>query len=161
MLAVYRQWVRTYAIVAPAMIALLGSVACTSVDPGPQFVVPDEHFDANYFFCHVEPQLIIAKQCGDDGSGACHYSGKIPAMALVPLASPVDCGGGETPVDLTQIGPGSPPASNLAAVSLEMSTDYTTAPIYIWPTQIVSSHPKRVFDTNDPVVQVIATWAQK
>jgi hypothetical protein len=145
------------------MIFAVGAVAlagCTSVDPGPQFVVPDEHFDADYFFCHVEPELIFAKMCGDDSSGGCHYSGKIPAMALV-MHPTIDCGGGDHPVDTTQIGPGSPPQSNLSAVSLEMSRDYTTAPLYIWPTQIVGAHPKKIFDTSDPVVQVIQTWAQK
>jgi hypothetical protein len=40
-----------------------------------------------------------------------------------------------------------------------MSTDYLKAPIYIWPTQIVSAHPKQVFTQTDPVVQILATWA--
>jgi hypothetical protein len=33
------------------------------------------------------------------------------------------------------------------------------APIYIYPTQIVPSHPAQVFKPSSPVVKYIQTWA--
>ena len=44
--------------------------ACDAVDPGPNFVVPDEHFNEDYFYCHVEPELLFAKKCGSGDPAA-------------------------------------------------------------------------------------------
>ncbi len=144
------------ASLALAMAFCLPLAACTSIDPGTNYVVPLETFNADYFYCFVEPQLIFGKKCGDDGTGGCHFSSKVPQMSLVDHAA-VACTGGH-PTDPTTVGAGSAPAANLSAVSIEMSTDYLNAPIYTYPTQI-SPHPKQVFMPSDPVVQIIATWA--
>jgi hypothetical protein len=72
---------------------------------------------------------------------------------------PVDCGGGDVPVDQTVVGAGSAPQNNLQAASLEMSRDYMTAPIIVRPTG--HTHPRTIFTTSDPVVNVIITWAGK
>jgi hypothetical protein len=150
--------------------ALLGAVllshsGCTTVDPGPNFVVNDQTFDADYFFCHVEPEVLFAKKCGPgdpsagDPSNGCHFnSSAVSGMALLDHA-PVDCGGGDHPVDSTQVGSGSPAQGNLQAASLEMSTVYTTAPIYVRPTG--TNHPRVVYQPDDPVVDIIKTWASK
>ncbi|HEX7666213.1 MAG TPA: hypothetical protein VF407_16920 [Polyangiaceae bacterium] len=138
---------------------------CTTVDPGPNFVVPDETFDADYFFCHVEPELLFAKKCGpgdpslgDPGNG-CHFnSSAVSGMALIDH-TPVDCGGGDHPVSTTQTGSGSPAQGNLQAASLEMSRDYLTAPIFVRPTG--TNHPRAVYAKDDPVVDVLKTWSQK
>ena len=140
-----------------ALSALFVGGGCTSIDPGANYIVPPEDFNADYFYCEVEPNLILAKSCGDNGSHGCHYSDKVPAMALTEHPA-VPCANGQ-PVDPTTVGAGTPAASNLAAVSLEMSTDWTTAGIYIWPTQIVSAHPIQVFAPSDAVVMYIETWA--
>ena len=145
------------------MIAL-APVGCETIDPGPNFVVPDEHFDADYFFCHVEPELLFAKKCGPgepgtDGSGGCHFnSSAVSGMALVDH-TPVDCGGGDHPLDRTQVSGQSPAAGNLTAASLEMSRDYLTAPILVRPTG--SNHPRAIFAKDDAVVDVIRAWAQR
>ena len=148
-----------------AGLSVLFAPACTTVDPGPDFVIPDQTFDADYFYCHVEPQFLFAKHCGDgdtsqgDPSGGCHFNASaVSGMALVEHA-PVDCGGGDHPVDRTQVGQGSPPQSNLSAASIVMSKDYLTAPIVVRPSG--QNHPRKIFDTSDPVVQIIATWASK
>lgn len=150
--------------------ALLGAVllshsGCTNVDPGPNFVVNDQTFDADYFFCHVEPEVLFAKKCGPgdpslgDPSNGCHFnSSAVSGMALIDH-TPVDCGGGDHPVDSTQVGSGSPAQGNLQAASLEMSTDYLTAPIYVRPTG--TNHPRVVYQPSDPVVQIIQTWSLK
>jgi hypothetical protein len=139
--------------------SLASTTGCTSIDPGPDYVVPPEDFSADYFYCFVEPNLIFGKKCGDDGSHGCHYSDKVPGMALTDHEA-VTCTNGH-PTDTTMIGGGSAASNNLSAVSIEMSTDYTTAPLYIYPTQLVGAgaHPKQVFTPSDPVVKYIATWA--
>ncbi len=143
--------------------ALLSHSGCTNVDPGPNFVVNDTTFDADYFFCHVEPQVLFAKKCGPgdpaagDPSNGCHFnSSAVSGMALLDHPA-VNCGGGDHPVDSTQIGSGSPAQSNLQAASLEMTTVYTTAPIYVRPTG--TNHPRVVYTADDPVVDIIKTWA--
>jgi hypothetical protein len=135
-------------------------------------VVNDVVFDANYFYCHVEPGLILAYSCGSgdsskgDPSNGCHFNpSAVSGMALIDHPA-VDCGGGDVPVDLTAIGEGTPATSNYEAVSLEMSRDYTTAPIYVRPSDITgnppSAHPRVVFQQDDAtVVQLLSTWATK
>ncbi len=144
---------------AASFVALTALGSCTTIDPGANYVVPDEVFNANYYYCFVEPNLILGKKCGDNGTGGCHYSDKVPAMQLTPDTA-VPCTNG-APTDPTTVAQGTPANSNYSAVSIEMSPDYLTAPIYIWPTQIVSAHPIQVFTPSDPVVQYIATWAEQ
>jgi hypothetical protein len=148
-----------FAWVSAAVLA-----GCTTVDPGPNFIVPDVQFNASYFYCHVEPEVIFNpnNSCGDKVAGSCHFTpSAVSGMALLnhPL---VDCGGGDDPVDMTQIGPSSPAASNLGTVSIVMDTDYTNAPFYLRPTR-QEPHPLMLFssDPADPNVMVISTWAQK
>ncbi len=144
---------------------MLGWTGCTTVDPGPNFVIPDQTFDADYFFCHVEPQVLFAKKCGSgdpslgDAANGCHYtSSAVSGMALVEHPA-IDCGGGDAPLDSTTVGAGSPAQANLQAASLEMSADYRNAPIIVRPTG--HSHPRQIFTLSDPVVSIIATWASK
>ena len=133
---------------------LVTTASCTTVDPGPNFVIPDVSFNSDYFFCHVEPEVIYAKKCGDSTPGSCHFnSSAVSGMALQDHKL-VDCGGGFT------------------AASLVMTRDYQTAPLYVRPLCSVDSdcggpksrghsHPLGLFATNDPVVDVIKTWATK
>ena len=141
------------------------AVGCNTVDPGPNFVVPQEQFDADYFFCHVEPELLFGRKCGSgdpgagDPSNGCHFnSSAVSGMALLDHPA-IDCGGGDHPVSRGQVGSGSPAQGNLQAASLEMSRDYLTAPILIRPTG--SNHPRAVFNKDDAVVNVLKTWATK
>lgn len=128
-------------------------------------MVQPESFDPDYFFCHVEPELLVAKKCGAGDTGAgdpangCHYnSSAVSGMALVQHA-PVDCGGGDHPVDRSQTGQGSAAEGNLQSASLVMSRDYLTAPIFVRPTG--HNHPRAIFAADDPVVDVIRRWASK
>jgi hypothetical protein len=153
-------------VVAVASALATTFAACTTVDPGPQFVVPNENFDADYFFCHVEPELLFAKKCGPgdpsagDTGGGCHFNAS--AVSGLPLVDhpPVDCGGGDHPVDRAQIGAGSAPQNNLQSAVTEMSRDYLSAPLYVRPAT-GRNHPRQIFPDSDPVVDVIKTWAQK
>lgn len=165
---VYRRAVRRarrfrlgFAVLGAAALAIGGAIACTTVDPGPNFVVPDEVFDADYFFCHVEPELLFGKKCGPGDPGDnnnCHFnSSAVSGMAMADHP-PIACAN-DHPVNRTQLGAGSPAQGNLQSASLAMSRDYLTAPIYLRP--IGQNHPRKIFEPSDPVVEVIKTWAQK
>jgi hypothetical protein len=142
-------------------------LGCTTVDPGENFRAPSAAFDPDYFYCHVEPEFLVAKNCGPgdtskgDPPNGCHFNpGAVTGMQL--LAHPaVDCGGGDHPVDRTQIGTGGPAQENFQQASFEMSHQYTTAPIFVRPGG--SNHPRAIFDpANDVQVNhLLATWASK
>lgn len=145
-------------------LAIAGASACTTVDPGTNFVVPNENFDADFFFCRIEPELLVAKRCGpgDPGAGdppnGCHFnSSAVSGMAIADHV-PVDCVDGR-PVNRAQIGAGSAAQGNLQAVSLVMSRDYQTAPLFLRPTG--QNHPRIIFPREDPVVNVIRDWAAR
>ncbi len=58
----YRRGVRVATALFVAVVASgLASVvtSCVSIDPGANYVVPDQIFNASYFYCFVEPQLIF------------------------------------------------------------------------------------------------------
>jgi len=148
-----------------ASLAGMLELGCTSVDPGPDFTVPTFVFDEDFFYCHVEPQFIFAGnyKCGtgngtSDPANGCHFNpSAVSGMALQnhPL---VNCGGGDHPVDLTAIGEGTPATSNYEAVSLEMSIDYTSAPLFVRPSG--SNHPRQIFPQTDMTVNnVLQKWA--
>jgi hypothetical protein len=153
----------------PVRACLLGLVVvaltgCSTVDPGPNFVVPDEQFDADFFFCRVEPELLFAKKCGPgdpaagDPANGCHFnSSAVSGMAIADHA-PIACAG-DRPVNRVQLGAGSAAQGNLQAASLVMSRDVATAPIYLRPTG--ANHPRAIFAKDDPIVEVLREWARR
>jgi hypothetical protein len=152
-------------VIATALAtALAPGAICETIDPGPQFVVPPAQFDANYFYCTVEPQLIMGgltgQPCGGgNGNTGCHYSDKVPAMSLEALPQPVACSGG-APVNAGDVASGTAPALNYGSVSLQMSSSVMDAPIYTWPTKIVAGHPIQVYKPGDTaVVDILQKWA--
>jgi hypothetical protein len=153
---------RTKLALFASLVPILG---CTTIDPGPNFVVQDVTFNADYFYCHVEPQFIFANNCGPgdpsiDKPNGCHFNpSAVSGMALIQHPA-VDCGGGDHPLTSTSTGAGSPAESNLEAVSLEMSPDYLTAPVYVRPSG--KYHPRQIFSPSDPTVQqILSTWASQ
>lgn len=154
-----------------AVPLLAWQVGCTSIDPGPDFVIPAETFDPDYFYCHIEPQYLGAYKCGpgDPSKGdppnaaGCHYSSAVSGMEL-QQHTPVDCAGGDQPAagpnGTLAIGQGSPAETNFEAVSLEMSRAYLTAPLYVRP--LGHAHPRAVITSSDLAVQnLLSTWASK
>lgn len=147
------------------VVLLVFGAGCNTVAPGENFSVPEESFNEDFFFCHVEPELLFGRKCGSgdpaagDRSGGCHFNpGAVSGMALIDHA-PVDCGGGDRPLSRAALGAGSSARGNLQAASLVMSRDYLTAPIYLRPTG--ANHPRAVFSKDDRVVDLIRTWAQR
>lgn len=155
--------VRRFLYVA-GFAVLLGCTVASTVDPGPNFVVETQTFDADFYFCRVEPELIVGKKCGagdpaaGDRANGCHYNPS--AVSGMPLQShpAVNCGGGDHPVDRVQVNTAAAQAS-LQSVSFQMSRDHLTSPLYVRPTG--ANHPRVIFDKNDPVVEVIRAWAQR
>ena len=140
------------------MVALAG---CTTVDPGPNFVVPDEQFDADFFFCRVEPEVLFAKKCGSGNPGeenSCHFNASAVSGMAITNHAPIECANGR-PVNRVQLGAGSAAQGNLQAASLVMSRDIDTAPIFLRPTG--ANHPREVFPKDDPIVEILREWARK
>jgi hypothetical protein len=138
-----------------------GAPACTTVDPGPNFVVPDEVYDADYFFCRVEPEVLFGRKCGSGEPGdnnGCHFNSSAVSGLAMANHPPIDCAN-EKVVNRAQVGAGSAAQGNLQAAQLAMSRDYKTAPLYLRATG--QNHPRKIFEPTDPVVEVIKTWAQK
>jgi hypothetical protein len=153
------------AIAVPAMVAAGGLTACDTIDPGENFVVPNETFDADFFFCRVEPNFLVAKKCGSgdpaagDRAGGCHYTASaVSGMGLIEHPA-VDCGGTDRPLSRAALAPGSAAQANLQSVSLEMSRDVLTAPILVRPSG--SKHPRVILERTDPVVDVLKRWAAR
>ena len=153
--------------VAVLLLSLAGGLlgACTTIDPGPTLVVPNESFNEDYFFCQVEPVYLFGKGCGSgdpaagDATNGCHFNAA--AVSGMPLLQhdPIDCGGGDRPVNRAGLGAGSPARANLQAATLEMSRDYLTAPIYVRP--LGANHPRAVITADDPAVAVLREWAER
>lgn len=147
-----------------AATATLAIASCSTVDPGPNFVVPDEQFDADFFFCRVEPEVLFAKKCGpgDPGAGdpanGCHFNSSAVSGMAISNHAPIDCDG-DRPRSRAGLGAGGPAQGNLQAVTLVMSRDVNTAPILLRPTG--QNHPRQVFAREDPVVEILRQWAQK
>jgi hypothetical protein len=150
-----------------ASFSASASADCTSVDPGQTFVVSDVSFDADYFYCHVEPEFIFAKSCGSgdsskgDAQNSCHFTASVVSGMVLLDHPPVDCGGSDHPVDTTQIGMGSAAQNNFEATSLEMNkSDYVSSALFVRPSG--TYHPRPIFDTTDQQVRtLLMTWASK
>jgi hypothetical protein len=142
-----------------AATLLLG---CTTVEPGPQFVIAPESFNEDFFFCVVEPQYIFAKKCGPgevSDKGSCHFNSA--AVSGMPLRDhpAVACDAAGHPIDRTQVSTGSLARANFTSASLEMSRDYLTAPILVRP--LGATHPRPIFMKDDPVIAILQQWAAK
>lgn len=155
------------AALAMPLLGCFGLAESATIDPGPNFSQALEVFDADYFYCHVEPEFIFQQKCGlglPGDNGSCHFSSAVNGMNLVDHPA-IDCAGGDHPalsaMGLGSTGTGSAAQTNLTNVSFEMSRDYTTAPLFLRPTQQIA-HPRQIFMPSDPTVnQLLLTWASK
>src|SRR5690606_3749785 len=100
--------------------------------------VAEESFDPDFFFCRVEPEVLVAKRCGPgepgvDPPNGCHYSASAVSGMVLADHAPVRCADGR-PVDRSQLGAGGAAQGNLQSASLVMSRDVETAPILVRPT---------------------------
>ena len=152
--------------------ALLGGIAisiawlftgsgCGSVDGttdlGTFEGVRDLKLDENFYFCHVQPEVITPQRCSPgaagDGSGACHADKS--SMILADVETPTPCTNGR---------PNTPPTaderSNYQAAQLRASRNVEASPLLTNPTQQNPAHPRKIFDVTSPEADIIRKWIQ-
>ena len=119
-------------------------IGCTSIDPGPELRRPRrDRSTPDYFYCHVEPQFIFAKKCGP---GEASRQRELPLQLVASAAwrssttRPSIAAAATIPSTRTQTA-GARPQSNFEQVSLEMSRDYMTAPLFVRPSNGLN-HPR-------------------
>jgi hypothetical protein len=158
-------------------VGVIASVWGCTIDPGPNFVIPETVFNADFFYCHVEPEYLFAPQtqCGagqGSDNGNCHFnSSAVSGMALQQHpAIPCDPDHPTASANIT-----TQAQSNFSAASLEMNRNCPTysscqAAILTRPTSN-SAHPRQVVcdsangipcsgGADDPTLpQVIYKWA--
>jgi hypothetical protein len=154
------------------IVAALAAGACGGREIGPESTdsgttPTGARFDANYFYCVVEPEVLMGglsgQPCGDDGSHGCHYSAAISSFALIALSEPVRCSGSGTnaaPIDPSQTGLGSAAASNYEAITFELSPNYMAAPFYRIVTGTNPGHSVVLSPSAEAdAAHILKTWA--
>ena len=142
------------ALLALPFAALPGLPACSTVEPGGDFQFAQVTYDEAYFYCRLEPQVILAHSCGPgepaDNNG-CHAA-NTPFRLLTH--APVTCNG---------LTPGSVPSearNNYQFSQGEMALDVESAPLLTRPTQVLA-HPRPMFALQSPEADLIRDWANK
>jgi hypothetical protein len=137
------------------------SLTPSSVDPGQDFSIADVVYDANYYYCKVEPML-FAQKCGPgdsgqgDSNGGCHFN--VTSFRLTDYSPLIgdSCNGTNSP------GVAIPPQAqtNYASAQSMMQLDPNQAPLLIRPTG-KAAHPRKIFAADSPEAQIIKDWATK
>jgi hypothetical protein len=137
------------------MVALALS-ACGTVDLGDNFVAPPVQLDEDFFYCEIQPNVLTEHSCAAGGSGEsgmCHSARS--ALRLVDIDAPdlplCDEEGrvlDPIPLDAT---------NNLDAIRFTVQGSALSSPLYLRPINR-ASHPRRIFDENDPAAMLIIDW---
>jgi len=160
-------------VIARALPALLGLVAAvptagcgdqgffpTTVDRGDDFAVADIVFDANYYYCRVEP-VLFQNSCGKgdpnqgDAQGSCHFSATAYRLTDYMPRVGDSCGGGLVP------GTNSIPDAaqrNYQTSQARMKRDPALAPLLQRPT-LNQFHPRKIFEPSSMDADAIRQWA--
>ena len=132
----------------------------TTVDPGQDFQIADVIYDANYFYCKVEPML-FTQHCGPgdgskgDPSGGCHFN--VTSFRLTNYSPLVGSScNGLTPT----INAPNPAQHYYEAAQAQMNRNPDQAPLLNRPTGTIA-HPRVIFKKSSPQADIIRTWATK
>lgn len=142
-----------WAVVLAQACAAQNGVTGT-VDPGDNFVAPDLTLDESFFFCRLEPEVLQKHGCAGGVSGEagmCHDSRSALRLRANTDPPPCDASGRVT---------GKVPdayRADLEAVQYFVQSDPLTSPLYLRPLN-QASHPRRIFDENDPAAKLIREW---
>lgn len=139
------------------VLALAAAAGCSTIEPGSQLSIAEVTYDENFFYCQVEPSVLIGQSCagGDalrgESTGGCHAS--VTSFTLrTTTAVPCD--------DLVPSGAiGSGSRDNYAAAQSEMAIDVSSAPLLTRPTQ-KTAHPRVVFTDDSPEAAIVREWAK-
>jgi hypothetical protein len=133
-----------------ALCLALGSCAVNdTVDLGTYEGVRDVQLDQAYFYCHVQPQVVTAHKCTDDGSGGCHATST--PMRLAVVSAPAGCA-----ADGSSLGnPTDAERQNYNAMQLRASSDPDSSLLLQRPTG--TSHAL-IFSFTSPEADILRTW---
>ena len=128
---------------------------CGTTDLGTFQGVRDLKLDENFYFCHVQPEVITPQRCSPgaagDGSGACHAEKS--SMILADVETPTPCTNGR---------PNSPPTNeeraNYQAAQQRASRNVEASPLLTNPTGVNPAHPRKIFESDSPEANVIRAW---
>jgi len=132
----------------------------TTVEPGADFSIADLVFDENFFYCQVEPRVMIPHRCGagdpgQDSSGGCHFS--VTAFRLTDYAPPVadGCMG-------NVVGSAIPAAArqNYQTSQARMRRDPEVAPLLQRPLKKLT-HPRAIFADDSDAAAALREWATR
>lgn len=141
------------------LLVFVACVGCTSVEPGQDIQIADVVYDANFYYCTVEPML-FGQSCGPgdpgkgDGTGSCHFN--LTQFRLTdynPLVG-TTCSGPLTPT----VGIPSAATGNYSKAQIMMQIDPNLAPLLNRPTGN-AAHPRAIFGVNEPPADIIRQWA--
>jgi len=118
-------------------------------------------FDEDFFYCKIEPKVLLAKSCGSGDpaqgdSGGCHQ--RVTQFVLQDVTTPVDCPN-DGIVPRGAISAAS--VQNYQKASEQMSLDIENAPLLAWPTKKIASHPRQIFLPDSTEADYIREWATK
>ena len=146
----------------PSMaLALIGAWGCSTVEPGDDPKIAQVVYDEDFFYCQVEPKVLVAQSCssGDpskDASGGCHATATpFRVLALDPNDMVTCDANGRHTGSVPQVA-----QSNYGAAQAEMTPNAETAPFFTHPTQ-KTNHPRQIFDTSSMEAEIIRQWAQR
>ena len=133
----------------------------TTVDPGADFSVADIVFDEAYFYCQVEPRVMIANSCGSgdpgqgDAAGGCHYS--VTSFRLTEYSPLVaDSCNGNVPRGAILAAA----RQNYQTSQARMKRDPELARLLQHPLGNMR-HPRRIFDESSDSAEAIREWATR
>ncbi|MEB2312950.1 MAG: hypothetical protein OZ921_07195 [Sorangiineae bacterium] len=139
--AVFLLWAGVGAVLSAACGD--NGVLPTTVDPGQDFEFPDVVYDADYFYCKVEPALFGLK-CGGgdpaagDATGGCHSS--VTSYRLIEYSPLV---GDSCANDHPTISPPAAAEKNYQSSQAKMSRTAESAPLLVQPSGR-AAHPRVV-----------------
>lgn len=148
-------------LVLGATLALaLGAFApaCGTVDLGDNIIPPSIRLDEDFFYCRIQPDVIITSGCATGGAGdtgGCHMSQSALLLEDASAeARPACTADGE-------LEPGAVVPDvymrNLTRVRFTVTSDPESSPFYRRPTG-EDSHPRVIFDTMSPEALLIVDW---
>jgi len=169
-------------VVGALAVATLATAWGCTIDPGPNFVIPQSVFNEDFFYCHVEPEYLFAPEtsCGagqGSDNGNCHFNSSAVSGMALQQHTPIECDQNGHPTANGKANITVQAKNNFSAASLEMSRQcviFSTcqASILTRPTSN-GSHPRQVVcDSANGIPcsggadkhafpQVIYDWAAK
>lgn len=130
---------------------------CGTTDLGTFQGVRDLSLNEDFYYCHVQPEVVTPQGCAAGGAGdpagGCHSSKS--SMILVQIDSPTPCTNGRP-----QKAPTQDERANYQAAQLRASRNVEASPLLTYPTGQNPAHPRKIFDVHSTEADVIRKWIQ-